>query len=407
MSKEKSSLIGIIVAVVAMVACGEPKGGSNGEQANQPAKPNNSPEFEESSKPKGINQTSEAKIGTPIWTVYFGISGVNGLLEGKLFAIDGATGKEKWFFEGEGKAPLGNTPAIGPDGTIYVGVSNGAHLFAVDGTTGTNLWTATLGGKINSSPAIGHDGTVYYGAMAVKNDFASMVFALDGKTGEKKWEHPTSNWILSSPAISDDGLVYIGSRNDNFYALDAKNGKSKWSFNLGGDIDSSPAIGSDGSVYVGSTSGVHSLNGKHWKFKPDIGVHSSPAIGADGTVYFGAFDKNVYAVDGKTGAEKWSFETNGWVHNSSPAVGSDGTVYVGSRDKNIYALDGKTGELKWQFETGGWVESSPAIGSDGTLYVGSSGDGKVYAIKTSSTGPADSPWPMFGQNAQRTGRVMK
>ena len=51
------------------------------------------------------------------------------------------------------------------------------------------------------------------------------------------------------------------------------------------------------------------------------------------------------------------------------------------------------------------VSSSPAIGSDGTVYVGSD-DSKLYAIKTESLGPAKSPWPMFGQNAQRTGRAL-
>ena len=43
----------------------------------------------------------------------------------------------------------------------------------------------------------------------------------------------------------------------------------------------------------------------------------------------------------------------------------------------------------------------PAIDSDGTLYVGS-GDKKIYAIKTDFKGPAKSPWPIRGQNAQRT-----
>jgi predicted small lipoprotein YifL len=60
----------------------------------------------------------------------------------------------------------------------------------------------------------------------------------------------------------------------------------------------------------------------------------------------------------------------------------------------------------WEFETGGPVYSSPAIGPDGTVYVGST-DNKLYAIKTDSKGLAKSPWPMRGQNAQHTGRVMK
>ena len=64
------------------------------------------------------------------------------------------------------------------------------------------------------------------------------------------------------------------------------------------------------------------------------------------------------------------------------------------------------GDKLWEFETGDEVYSSPAIGSDGTVYVGSS-DKKLYAIKTDSKGPAKSPWPMRGQNAQHTGRVMK
>ena len=51
------------------------------------------------------------------------------------------------------------------------------------------------------------------------------------------------------------------------------------------------------------------------------------------------------------------------------------------------------------------MESSPAIGSNGTVYVGSY-DNKLYAIKTESLGPTKSPWPMRGQNARHTGRVM-
>ena len=66
----------------------------------------------------------------------------------------------------------------------------------------------------------------------------------------------------------------------------------------------------------------------------------------------------------------------------------------------------KIGTPIWEFETGGTVHSSPAIGSDGTVYVGSDDD-KLYAIKTDSKGPAKSPWPMRGQNARHTGRVMK
>ena len=106
----------------------------------------------------------------------------------------------------------------------------------------------------------------------------------------------------------------------------------------------------------------------------------------------------------KIGTPVWEFETGVYVY-SSPAIGSDGTVYVGSYDGKLYAINGKSGVKLWEFETGN-VDSSPAVGSDGTVYVGSN-DNKLYAIKTESLGLAKSPWPMRGQNARHTGRVMK
>ena len=62
------------------------------------------------------------------------------------------------------------------------------------------------------------------------------------------------------------------------------------------------------------------------------------------------------------------------------------------------------GRKLWEFITESAVFSSPVIGPDSTLYVGSR-DNNLYAIKTDSTGPAKSPWPMRGQNHQHTARA--
>jgi hypothetical protein len=102
----------------------------------------------------------------------------------------------------------------------------------------------------------------------------------------------------------------------------------------------------------------------------------------------------------KPGDLIWEFRTGSYVA-SSPAIGADGTVYVGSDESGVYALDGNRARRGFQ-KPRGWFHSSPAVGADGTVYVGSR-EHKVYAFETSSTGPADSPWPLFGQNAQRTG----
>ena len=44
------------------------------------------------------------------------------------------------------------------------------------------------------------------------------------------------------------------------------------------------------------------------------------------------------------------------------------------------------------------------IGNNGIVHFGSN-DGKLYSLKSSGSGPADSAWPMFGQNAQHTHRI--
>jgi outer membrane protein assembly factor BamB len=100
-----------------------------------------------------------------------------------------------------------------------------------------------------SSPAIGSDGTVYVGS------YDDKLYAINGKTGDKLWEFETGHYVDSSPAIGSDGTVYVGSYDDKLYALSGKSGAKLWEFKTGHIVLSSPAIGSDGTVYVGSEDG--------------------------------------------------------------------------------------------------------------------------------------------------------
>ena len=60
-------------------------------------------------------------------------------------------------------------------------------------TAGTKLWEFETGGDVGSSPAIGSDGTVYVGSVDGK------LYAIDGKTGVKLWEFET---------VGDDKKLY-------------------------------------------------------------------------------------------------------------------------------------------------------------------------------------------------------
>ncbi len=155
-----------------------------------------------------------------------------------------------------------------------------------------------------------------------------------------------------------------------------------WIFKTNDAVRSSPAVAA-GVVFVGSSDkNVYALDAvsgaERWRFTTGNYVWSSPAVAA-GVVYIGSHDYNVHAVDAVSGAERWRFKTGREVR-SSPAVAA-GVVYVGSDNQRLYALDAATGAVRWHFTTGGWVngvDSSPAA-VDGVVY-GGSVDKHVYAV---------------------------
>ncbi len=294
---------------------------------------------------------------------------------------------------------------------------------------GTLKWSVSLGGPgntfdpLSASPAIGPDGTVYIPSTATTS---SMLFAIDPLTGKVKWSNniyipddsPQSPELTGSATIGTNGMIYIGSDDNHLYSF-YPSGATNWVCNLGHNtaVYSTPAIGSNGTIYVttdeteagadSTNSGVLSINTNgtiNWKFVPQDqldghfgDVDSSPAVASDGTVYFGCWDDNLYAVT--NGSPAWTFSTGG-VIDSAPAIGANGTVYFGSYDQTLYAVT--NGSQAWAFTTGGEIVSSPAIGADGTVYVAST-DGNLYAIFGSTPLATNEPWPMFHQNPSHTG----
>ncbi|MFD0681642.1 MULTISPECIES: beta-alanine-activating enzyme beta-propeller domain-containing protein [unclassified Paenibacillus] len=291
----------------------------------------------------------------------------------KNLAAPSSNGMKRWGFTTWGQ--IFSSPAIGTDGTVYVG-SNDGKLYAVN-KNGTKKWEFVTGDQVTSSPAIGADGTIYVGS----DDKKLYAIKLDGA---KKWEFVTEGRIFSTPAIGSDGTVYVGSYDKKLYAI-KPDGTKKWEFVAGDVVSSSPTIGADGTIYVGSRDkklyAIKPDGTKKWEFVAGQSVESSPAIISDGTIYVGSEDKKLYAIK-PDGTKKWEFVMGGAVY-SSPVIGVDGTVYVGSYDKKLYAIK-PDGTKKWEFVSGDVIFSSPAIGADGTIFVGS-GDKKLYAINPNGT----------------------
>ena len=366
-------------------------------------------------------QSTEAtKPGTPKWifttkdciwsspavgadgTIYVGSDDYN------LYAIN-PDGTLKWAYP-TGVQIMWSSPVIGADGTVYVGSAD-RILFAVN-PDGTLKWQYVTGGTIYSSPAVGSDGTIYVGS----DDHNLYAFNPDGTI---KWIYTMEASVSAAPTLGADGTIYVGSSGNNLRAINP-DGTLKWVSQLRAEFASSPAIGTDGTFYMGSGYSLLAVNPDgtlKWEYVTGERVWGSAVIGTDGTIYVGSFDHNLYAIN-PDGTLKWTYPT-GHIIITCPAIGADGTIYVGSDDWNIYAIN-PDGTLKWAYHTRGDMESSPAIGPDGTIYIGSA-DFNLYAIydapssyksymATSASSDTDSasssgqsPWSMFRNNRRHTG----
>ena len=306
-----------------------------------------------------------------------------GCVNHRVYALDGTRGAVKWTSSDLGTSVY-CVPSIGSDGTVYVGSEGDpaqktlANFVALDGTTGAQKWVYTSQiGAMDS--AIGADGTIFF-----CDGFAN-AYALNGATGALKWKSTVTRAYRGAPAIGEDGTLYFATINDGLVAVDPSTGDVEWSisFSAGNDqFGSGPAIGVDGTIYL--TDGLDTVyavdptsKSIRWQFAASNEINKGVALGPDGTVYFGSYDGNVYAVDGATGIQKWSFAAGKYI-DGAPCIGADGTVYIAG-DTYLYALNGVTGETKFKVAVGGFA-ASPALGADGTIYIGDL-SGVFHAIK--------------------------
>ncbi len=235
--------------------------------------------------------------------VYAGSAG------GHLYAVEAASGRQRWRFDTE--APIRSTPVV-DGGTVYFGGWD-HHVYALTAGEGKEVWRFDTGGVVQASPALG-GGRVYIGSRNPK------VFALDRKDGSKIWEHlhEDGSWVEST-GVYDDGNVYVGSSDALvLQAFDAATGKVRWSYRTGGWSWATPVVAGD-TVYIG-------------------------AISAYPYYFEGVtLERGLHAVDRRTGARLWTFPTRalpGFVTGgvfSRPLVLGDRIIF-GALDHRVYAV---------------------------------------------------------------------
>jgi outer membrane protein assembly factor BamB len=294
-------------------------------------------------------------------------------MEGSVFALDLASGAEKWRVE----LPLDGTLKPGCKGNpLLVGdalvvASDLGLVRCLDRATGKTRWEKTLDSQINSAPSLVKD------RVLVGSDDGS-ISCFDAKTGAKQWQVPTGEKVYCSPSLVGDNILTAGC--DGVLRLVAlADGKVAKEFDAQAPIAATPAVAGR-HVYFGTMAGRFAcLDAETLKLvwenpAPDQSKReffSSPALSADLAVV-GARDKRLHAFDRKTGAEKWTFAAKGHI-DASPLV-AGGRAYVGAEDRRFYAVDLADGKLAWQHVCGGKLAASPALAAGRLVFADQQGN---------------------------------
>jgi len=281
----------------------------------------------------------------------------------RVYALDGETGSLLWTANKVGYA---GQMGVYADGKFYTS-GDSTRLTCYDANTGEILWDYNAGDRAYFAYA----GTAAYGRYYQHNMQISPsgFFACwDSQTGNVLWQKPAHYFIGYLAPVSADGKIYTSTSDGrgvtdmagtpaSLTCFDAFSGEELWTVPLNMPF---PAI-AYGNLY-GIASGTLYCIGSTQEWSMWRGNSDRPGVGSAGP------------SDLTTPA--WKYKTDGAI-TSSPSI-SDGKVCIGSQDKNIYCLDAYSGEKLWNFTIGTQVLSSPAI-YNGKVYTGAD-DGHIYCL---------------------------
>ena len=140
------------------------------------------------------------------------------------------------------------TPTIDAEtGVVYIG-STDMKMYALDAATGAEKWNFTANGPVYSAPALADD-RLYFGTSEPGNS----LYALEAGSGKFVWRYQADEKVAASPIVAD-GLVIspvMSGRVNALYPAGNGDGTTSlmWTLELGGRIRASPVLAS-GRLYL-------------------------------------------------------------------------------------------------------------------------------------------------------------
>ena len=195
-------------------------------------------------------------------------------------------------------------------------------LFALDAATGAQRWVVDLSANEYTAenrypiPAVADD-AIYAGT------FDGALVALSTETGEIAWQRSVSTQsLISSPAVAG-GVLYVAIPEGSILAIDPATGATIWEWTGDSAIDTGqPTVGGD-HLYISNIDGdliAIDIASGQTGWIADLNQAHRVAAYRDGVVYTAGLDGRYYALDAATGAVKWTSEPLSGEQTLNPVV---------------------------------------------------------------------------------------
>lgn len=311
-----------------------------------------------------------------------------------IYALDGQSGTIVWSYPVRNS--IKNTIAI-EGGYVFAQDAEG-YLYAVDAETGKLCWEKKL--PISGLPAlidglVASDGKVYAGT-------GKGLCAFDSKTGNLLWQNKGWNQAegTTSTLTLGNGMLIGSAQWRALYGNDAANGELRWEMSQNGMSDRGASAAIHGnllyiiarqSLFIIETHTGNLIVRKELPYS--LNVTSTPLL-TDKEIIFGSADGGLLALDKETLNLKWQFKTGDALIYTSPytrkvsatietsPVLAGNTVYIGASDGTLYGINKTDGQCVWKHATGAPIFSTVAV--SGNALVTTDFGGNIYLFTTAT-----------------------
>ncbi|MBI3943506.1 MAG: PQQ-binding-like beta-propeller repeat protein [Chloroflexi bacterium] len=197
------------------------------------------------------------------YAVYFGS------MDGYIYALDGRSGAMVWRYRAG--RHLQYAPSVVPGsiaceavcgsplvdhGTVYCGADDG-FMYALDSATGAERWVFQTQKWIWGRPLLSR------GVLIVPSA-DGRIYGLDPASGRPVWRKATENGNYAEVVRWQDRQgrerALVACTSGRLYAVEPESGHTVWSFDAGAGLRAAPVVGTDGIIYLPTCTGsLHAL----------------------------------------------------------------------------------------------------------------------------------------------------